>query len=171
MESTSLLDQLSADDRRMLVSKMTRRAFRKHDTLVHEGDPGDAPGRHGGRGRDDRRAGTCDHCATRAARAVAARALVEGLGRSPAAVGGALGRHGSVSSALRVDVEPSGAWRDIHVYRTLNRAVTTNSAANSSRASTQALHQSARGNGPSGAGCPMVGGAGAAAVIRRPPRA
>ena len=25
----------------MLVSKMTRRAFRKHDTLFHEGDPGD----------------------------------------------------------------------------------------------------------------------------------
>lgn len=36
-----MLDQLSADDRRVLLSKMTRRSFRKHDTLFHEGDPGD----------------------------------------------------------------------------------------------------------------------------------
>ena len=41
MESVRLLDQLSADDRRVLLSKMTRRSFRKHDTLFHEGDPGD----------------------------------------------------------------------------------------------------------------------------------
>ena len=41
MESVGLLDQLSADDRRVLVSKMTRRTFRKQDTLFHEGDPGD----------------------------------------------------------------------------------------------------------------------------------
>lgn len=41
MESKGLLDQLIADDRRVLLSKMTRRTFRKLDTLFHEGDPGD----------------------------------------------------------------------------------------------------------------------------------
>jgi CRP-like cAMP-binding protein len=34
-------DQLEPDDRRALLSKMTRRSFRKSDTLFHEGDPGD----------------------------------------------------------------------------------------------------------------------------------
>ena len=41
MESAGLLDQLGADDQRVLLSKMTRRTFRKLDTLFHEGDPGD----------------------------------------------------------------------------------------------------------------------------------
>jgi len=41
MESVGLLEQMSPDDRRVLLSKMTRRSFRKLDTLFHEGDPGD----------------------------------------------------------------------------------------------------------------------------------
>jgi len=36
-----LLQQLNDDDRRALISKMTRRSFRKSDTIFHEGDPGD----------------------------------------------------------------------------------------------------------------------------------
>ena len=36
-----ILDQLSADDRRSLQAQMSRRSFRKHDSLFHEGDPGD----------------------------------------------------------------------------------------------------------------------------------
>jgi CRP/FNR family transcriptional regulator, cyclic AMP receptor protein len=36
-----LLDLLSDDNRRALLSKMVRRSFRKGDTLFHEGDPGD----------------------------------------------------------------------------------------------------------------------------------
>lgn len=36
-----LLDQLQPDDRRVLLSKMVRRSFRKSDTLFHEGDLGD----------------------------------------------------------------------------------------------------------------------------------
>jgi CRP/FNR family transcriptional regulator, cyclic AMP receptor protein len=36
-----LLDQLDADDRRVLLAGMTRRRYRRGDTLFHEGDPGD----------------------------------------------------------------------------------------------------------------------------------
>ena len=36
-----LLDQLSDDDRRALLARMTRRRYRRGDTLFHEGDPGD----------------------------------------------------------------------------------------------------------------------------------
>jgi CRP-like cAMP-binding protein len=37
-----ILDLLSADDRRSLLTQMPRRTYRKHDTLFHEGDPGDS---------------------------------------------------------------------------------------------------------------------------------
>jgi CRP-like cAMP-binding protein len=36
-----LLDQLGPDDRRALLATMSRRTYRKNDTLFHEGDPGD----------------------------------------------------------------------------------------------------------------------------------
>jgi len=39
---TELLGMLSEDERRLVVSKMTRRSFRKGDTLFFEGDPGDS---------------------------------------------------------------------------------------------------------------------------------
>jgi CRP/FNR family transcriptional regulator, cyclic AMP receptor protein len=37
-----LLAGLSDDDRRSVLSRMTRRSFRKGETLFHEGDPGDS---------------------------------------------------------------------------------------------------------------------------------
>jgi CRP-like cAMP-binding protein len=37
-----LLRALAPDERRAVLSRMTRRSFRKGDTLVHEGDPGDS---------------------------------------------------------------------------------------------------------------------------------
>src|SRR6266508_4700149 len=37
-----LLQALAPDERRAVLSRMTRRSFRKGDTLVHEGDPGDS---------------------------------------------------------------------------------------------------------------------------------
>jgi CRP/FNR family transcriptional regulator, cyclic AMP receptor protein len=36
-----LLDALSEDERRLVLSTMTRKSFRKGDTLFHDGDPGD----------------------------------------------------------------------------------------------------------------------------------
>ena len=36
-----LLGGLSEDERRLVTAKMTRRAFKKGDTLFFEGDPGD----------------------------------------------------------------------------------------------------------------------------------
>ncbi len=37
-----LLVGLTDDDRRTVLARMSRRSFRRHDTLFHEGDPGDS---------------------------------------------------------------------------------------------------------------------------------
>jgi CRP-like cAMP-binding protein len=37
-----LLAALNEDDRRSVLARMSRRGFRRHDTLFHEGDPGDS---------------------------------------------------------------------------------------------------------------------------------
>ena len=42
MASPSLFDLLPDDERRALLSTARRRRFHRHDTIFHEGDPGDA---------------------------------------------------------------------------------------------------------------------------------